>query len=106
MDITLLVAASLVAVLAGLTLHWQHRWTVAFDRLESTRIQAYRLTESTAVMEQHWLRNTTQPVNLVPTRAINLVHIRHPASAEQPSPKVSISLFLSHLVSQRLRSGY
>ena len=72
MDGTLLGLIAAVAVLAGLTLHWQHRWTVAFRLLEATRTQAHRLTESTAVMEQHLLLRSQQPNRLVPTQVANL----------------------------------
>ena len=37
MDGTLLGLIAAVVVLAGLTLHWQYRWTVAFRLLEATR---------------------------------------------------------------------
>ena len=106
MDGTLLGVVGAAAVLAGLTLHWQHRWTVAFNRLESTRIQAHRLTESTAVMEQHLLRSTTQPASLVPTQVANLVHVERPISAIQPSAHASFAASIGELMSQRPRSGY
>ena len=78
MDGTLLGLIAAVAVLAGLTLHWQHRWTVAFHLLEATRTQAHRLTESTAVMEQHLLHRSQQPNRLVPTQVADLVHLDPP----------------------------
>ena len=94
MDGTLLGVVGAVAVLAGLTLHWQHRWTLAFNRLESTRTQAHRLTESTALLEQHLLRSTTQPAALVPTQVANLIHLDRPETSAQfrgqePSPASS-----------------
>ena len=106
MDGTLLGVVGAAAVLAGLTLHWQHRWTVAFNRLESTRIQAHRLTESTAVMEQHLLRSTTQPASLVPTQVINLLHVARPISSIQPSASVSLSSSISEVILHRPRKGY
>jgi hypothetical protein len=106
MDGTLLGVVGAVAVLAGLTLHWQHRWTVQFNRLESTRIQAHRLTESTAVMEQHLLRSTTQPASLVPTQVSNLVHVERPRSTTQPAPQPSFASSLGKVTLQRPRSGY
>ena len=107
MDGTLLGVVGAAAVLAGLTLHWQHRWTVAFNRLESTRIQAHRLTESTAVMEQHLLRSTTtQPASLVPTQVAHLVHVERPISAIQPSAHASLAASIGEVMFQRARSGY
>lgn len=106
MDGTLLGVVGAVAVLAGLTLHWQHRWTVAFNRLEATRIQAHRLTESTAVMEQHLLRSTTQPASLVPTQVANLVHVDRPISTTQPSAHASLAASIREVMVQRPRSGY
>nr|WP_038557342.1 hypothetical protein [Synechococcus sp. KORDI-52] len=106
MDGTLLGLILAVAVLAGLTLHWQHRWTLAFRLLESTRLQAHRLTESTAVMEQHLLQRSQQPKSLVPTQVANLVHLDRPALGSPepvaPSPMASLQL----LKSQPIRAGY
>jgi len=106
MDGTLLGLIAAVAVLAGLTLHWQHRWTLAFRLLEATNIQAHRLTESTAVMEQHLLQRSQQPNTLVPTQVANLVHLDRPAlhslQPTTPSPMVSFQ----ELGDQPIRSGY
>ena len=106
MDGTLLGVVGAAAVLAGLTLHLQHRWTVALNRLESTRIQAHRLTESTAVMEQHLLRSTTQPASLVPTQVTNLVHVERPISTTQPSASASLGASIGEVMFQRPRTGY
>ncbi|MEB3254182.1 MAG: hypothetical protein VKI93_05640 [Synechococcus sp.] len=74
-DGTLLGVFGALAVLAGLTLHWQHRWTVAFQQLEATKLLSHRLTESTALLEQHLLKSTTRPSSLVPTKVSNLIYI-------------------------------
>ena len=108
MDGTLLGVIAAVAVLAGLTLHWQHRWTVAFRLLESTRTQAHRLTESTAVMEQHLLKRSDQPSSLVPTQVANLVHLDRPALRPlQPSAaSLTPRPLLQVLADQPIRAGY
>ena len=64
-----------VALMSALTLHWQHLWTVAFTRLEDTRELSDRLTESTALLEQHLLQRTDLPQSLVPTKAANLIYL-------------------------------
>ncbi|QNG26239.1 hypothetical protein [Synechococcus sp. HK01-R] len=73
-----------VVVLSGLTLHWQHRWTMAFRQLEVTRSLSHRLTESTAMLEQHLLEKARLPRTLVPTKASDLVYLERPAAASQP----------------------
>ena len=106
MDGTLLGLLAAVAVLAGLTLHWQHRWTLAFRLLESTRTQAHRLTESTAVMEQHLLNSSDQPTSLVPTQVANLVHLERPVlPPNKPSTASSVATFAA-LGDQPIRGGY
>ena len=106
MDGTLLGLIAAVAVLAGLTLHWQHRWTVAFRSLEATRTQAHRLTESTAVMEQHLLQRSQQPNILVPTQVANLVHLDRPALGSMQATASSTVDLVRILVSQPIRAGY
>ena len=106
MDGTLLGLIAAVAVLAGLTLHWQHRWTVAFRLLEATRTQAHRLTESTAVMEQHLLKRSQQPTSLVPTQVANLVHLDRPALDSLRPVASSPMASLQALGDQPIRAGY
>ena len=106
MDGTLLGVIAAVAVLAGLTLHWQHRWTLAFRLLESTRTQAHRLTESTAVMEQHLLQRSDQPNSLVPTQVANLVHIDRPALRPRQPSVASPMASIQGLGDQPIRAGY
>ena len=85
-DGTLLGVFAALAVLAGLTLHWQHRWTMAFQRFEATKLLSHRLTESTALLEQHWLDSTTSPSRFVPTKVTNLIHLeRSPVVVSDPS---------------------
>ena len=98
-----------VAVLAGLTLHWQHRWTVSFNHLESTRSLAHRLTESTAVLEQHLLRRTATPSDLVPTSVGDLLYLQRPSAQIDSTGEVSLLPSLEDfeaLIEERIRSGY
>ena len=106
MDGTLLGLIAAVAVLAGLTLHWQHRWTLSFRLLEATRTQAHRLTESTAVMEQHLLQRSQQPNSLVPTQVTNLVHLERPTLRSLSSYPSSPMSSLQVLGDQPVRAGY
>ena len=106
-DGSLLGVFAALAVLAGLTLHWQHRWTLAFQRLDATRLLAHRLTESTAVLEQHLLRGTRRPDELVPTKVINLVHLERPAPISPLAPaKRDVLQALETLAQRPIRSGY
>ena len=90
-----------VAVLAGLTLHWQHRWTQSFQRFEATKQLSHRLVESTALLEQHWLETTTRPSQFVPTKVTNLIHLERPAvQASAASPTALERPLL------RIRQGY
>ena len=95
-----------VLVLSGLTLHWQHRWTLAFRLLESTRTQAHRLTESTAVMEQHLLNSSDQPTSLVPTQVANLVHLERPVPPPNKLSTASSVATFAALGDQPIRGGY
>ena len=106
-DGSLLGVFAALAVLAGLTLHWQHRWTVAFQRLDATRLLAHRLTESTAVLEQHLLRGTSRPDDLVPTKVVNLVHLEQRAAMPAAvSPRPARLHSLAQLTQRRIRPGY
>ncbi|MFL2497192.1 MAG: hypothetical protein ACJ0GQ_04990 [Parasynechococcus sp.] len=106
-DGSLLGVFAALAVLAGLTLHWQHRWTVAFQRLDATRVLAHRLTESTAVLEQHLLRGTDRPDDLVPTKVVNLVHLEQPdPTSAAVSPRPELMQPLEALTQPRIRPGY
>ena len=90
-----------VAVLAGLTLHWQHRWTQSFQRFEATKQLSHRLVESTALLEQHWLETITRPSQFVPTKVTNLIHLERPAvQASAASPTALERPLL------RIRQGY
>ncbi len=102
-DGTLLGVFAALAVLAGLTLHWQHRWTMAFQRFEATKLLSHRLTESTALLEQHWLDSTTSPSRFVPTKVTNLIHLeRSPVVVSDPS----VVIARNELSQPRVRPGY
>ena len=102
-DGTLLGVFAALTVLAGLTLHWQHRWTVAFQRFESTKLLSHRLTESTALLEQHWLDSTTGPEQFVPTKVTNLIHLERPKPSLPVTDPSSVSPDTS---APRIRPGY
>lgn len=102
-DGTLLGVFAALTVLAGLTLHWQHRWTVAFQRFESTKLLSHRLTESTALLEQHWLDSTTGPDQFVPTKVTNLIHLERPKPSLPVTDPSSVSPDTS---APRIRPGY
>ena len=100
--IGVLVAA---ALMSALTLHWQHRWTIAFNRLETTRSLAHRLTESTAMIERHLLVETRLPQSMVPTKVANLLYLER--SADPSGVVVSgESQLLSQLMGQPINHGY
>ena len=102
-DGTLLGVFAALTVLAGLTLHWQHRWTVAFQRFESTKLLSHRLTESTVLLEQHWLDSTTGPEQFVPTKVTNLIHLERPKPSLPVTDPSSVSPDTS---APRIRPGY
>ena len=105
-DGTLLAVITATAVVAGLTLHWQHRWTVAFNQLETTRTLAQRLTESTALLEQHALRETSQPQRLVPTKASNLIHLERPTVSQAQKAEPDLLDAMQDLLRKPIRTGY
>ncbi len=93
-----------VTLMSTLTLHWQHLWTNAFKKLETTRTLASRLTESTAMLESHLLQKTNFPKSMVPTKVANLVYLQHPVS--KSSPNEFSELLLKSLVKQPIHHGY
>lgn len=105
-DGTLLGVITATAVLAGLTLHWQHRWTVAFNQLQTTRTLSHRLTESTALLEQHVLRATAQPQRLVPTKASNLIHLERPTTAPVTQAAPDLLDTWQGLLQKPIQPGY
>ena len=92
-------------MLSGLTLHWQHRWTVAFRNLELTRSLSHRLTESTAMLERHLLEHSRVPQRMVPTTVANLLYLdRHGTSSSQGETD-HLGL-LGSLMEQPIKNGY
>ena len=102
-DGTLLGVFAALAVLAGLTLHWQHRWTMAYQRFEATKLLSHRLTESTVLLEQHWLNSTTSPSRFVPTKVTDLIYLESPAASPAAS---SAELVRDEPSVSRVRPGY
>ena len=104
-DGSLLGVFAAVLVLSGLTLHWQHRWTLAFRQLEMTREQAHRLTESTAMLERHLLERSQTPKQMVPTTVANLVYLDRPSSAST-KPGIDHLAMLGSLMERTIHHGY
>ncbi len=91
-----------VALMATLTLHWQHRWTEAYKRLDTTRTLSNRLTESTAMLERYLLQRASLPMAMVPTKVSNLVYLERPISKSNSS---EIG-WLNVLIPQTINQGY
>ena len=104
-DGSLIGVFAAVLVLSGLTLHWQHRWTLAFRQLEMTREQAHRLTESTAMLERHLLERSQPPKQMVPTTVANLVYLDRPSSAST-KPGIDHLAMLGSLMERTIHHGY
>ena len=104
-DGSLIGVFAAVLVLSGLTLHWQHRWTLAFRQLEMTREQAHRLTESTAMLERHLLERSQTPKQMVPTTVANLVYLDRPSSAST-KPVIDHLAMLGSLMESTIHHGY
>ncbi|HGY5545239.1 MAG: hypothetical protein AB8A41_08075 [Prochlorococcus sp.] len=93
------------ALLSAFTLHWQHRWTMAFSRLETTRSLAHRLTESTAMIEGHILKQTNLPQSMVPTKVANLLYLDRPVNTSGLDRSAESHL-LSQMMDQPINHGY
>ena len=94
-----------VVALSGLTLHWQHRWTVAFQQLEDTRNLSHRLTESTAMLERHLLEKASRPGVVVPTQVSNLVYLDQPDVVISQTSSDQLAMIQSWL-DQPIQQGY
>lgn len=94
-----------VLLLSGLTLHWQHRWTLAFRHLELTRSLTHRLTESTAMLERHLLEHSRIPKRMVPTTVANLLYLDKPGAVApqgEPGPLTGLGSLIEHPI----KNGY
>jgi len=94
-----------VVALSGLTLHWQHRWTVAFQQLEDTRKLSHRLTESTAMLERHLLEKASRPGAVVPTQVSNLLYLDRPEAVTPEESSEQLAMLQSWL-DQPIQQGY
>ncbi len=95
------------ALMSAFTLHWQHLWIVAFNKLESTRDLSHRLTESTAIIERHLLQETGLPKSMVPTKAANLLYLdRFQSSAKSSQNSFKNWSKFTELVQQPSNHGY
>ncbi|HJL68099.1 MAG TPA: hypothetical protein QGG77_00375 [Prochlorococcaceae cyanobacterium Gl_MAG_24] len=93
------------ALLSACALHWQHRWTMAFSRLETTRSLAHRLTESTAMIEGHIWKQTNLPQSMVPTKVANLLYLDRPVNTSGLDRSAESHL-LSQMRDQPINHGY
>ncbi|MFZ4565697.1 MAG: hypothetical protein ACOYMY_04475 [Prochlorococcaceae cyanobacterium] len=84
-DGTLLAVGLTGAVLAGLTLHWQARWSSDFSDLRAAQELEHRVTESIASLEQYHLQRARRPGLLVATRSRDLVFLPKPPAAPDSS---------------------
>lgn len=94
-----------VVALSGLTLHWQHRWTLAFHQLEDTRSLSHRLTESTANLERHLLQKASTPGVMVPTKVSNLVYLDRPSVGSNTADADHMAMIQSWM-DQPIHQGY
>jgi len=94
-----------VVALSGLTLHWQHRWTMAFQQLEDTRNLSHRLTESTAMLERNLLEKASRPGAVVPTQVSNLVYLDRPETVTPENSSEQMAMIQSWL-DQPIQQGY
>ncbi len=98
-DGTLLAVGLTGAVLAGLTLHWQARWSSDFRDLRAAQELEHRVTESIASLEQYHLQRARRPGLLVATRSRDLVFLPQPpappTSSRAPQPPLNFGLLAS-----------
>ena len=104
-DGSLIGVFAAVLLLSGLTLHWQHRWTLAFSQLEMTRDLAHSLTESTAMFERYLLERSQTPKQMVPTTVANLVYLDRPSSVSS-KPGTDQLAMLGSLMENTIHHGY
>lgn len=104
-DGSLIGVFTAVLALSGLTLHWQYRWTVAFERLEDTRGVGHRLTESTAMLERYLLDRTRAPKSMVPTTASKLLYMERPSVGKITKSHDHLA-FIGTLMNRSIRQGY
>ncbi len=96
-----------VVVMSAFSLHWRYLWTVAYTRLEATRDLAHRLTDSTAMLEQHLLQQGSLPYSMVRTKASNLIYLENPGKNSRSENDISKGTSLSdRFVSNVIKYGY
>ena len=100
----------LVAVLmmSAFSLHWRHRWTIAYAQLETTRDLTHKLKFSTAMLEQHLLKRSRLPLSMVRTNAEKLYYLDNPElfSSSDKSHSLSKHNFFRKIVSYPIKYGY
>ncbi len=106
-DGALLGVLIMVTSMSAFALHWQHLWTVAFAKLDTTRDLSHRLIDSTAMLESHLLRNTNPPLSMVRTKASNLLYLARPNSQNFGTKKnFKYSPGLNRIAYQLANHGY
>ena len=66
------------AFMTSVALHSQHLWTVNFSRLQLTRDLIYRLEQSTAILERHFIKSASSPNSMVATKSTHLLYLNRP----------------------------
>ncbi|QEY31379.1 hypothetical protein EVJ50_03030 [Synechococcus sp. RSCCF101] len=108
-DGSLIGVGAAVLILAGLTLHWQHRWSRGFEALETAQLLEHRLREATATLERAYTGPTSRPPQMVATSTANLMYLPRPAEqAPEPEPGFAMAEMpdLGALAQRPVRSGY
>ena len=72
-----------VTIVAFISLHTQHLWTLSFSRLQSSRDLIQKLKESISVLENHFdpSKNLTQ--KMVPTKTSDLIYLEKPDTSRE-----------------------
>ena len=104
-DVTLAGASLALLVMVCLTLHWQERWTLKFTNLDRTRLLTHRLTETTAMLEQHLLEHGQLPQQMLLARADDLIYLDRPSYTQTKKPLL-VSKWIRFLLQQSVQSGY
>ena len=96
-----------VLMMSALSLHWRHLWTVGYKELETTRDLTQKLKYSTAMLEQHLLKNASLPLSMVRTNAKKLHYIDNTEVLGNPKNLDSYKdSLIKRFTSRRVNYGY
>jgi len=98
-----------VLTLAGLTLHWQYRWSHSFETLETAKVLEHRLKEATATLERAYLGPSSRPTSMVATSTANLLYLPRPQQIDDiPAAPMAVAEVgdLSGLSQEPVRRAY